>query len=173
MVSQNRNEAGGDASGQTRADSRPQAPIWHRIGTLCKSQDVSLRTLVRRWGLDAGQIRHEQRETSDLRLSQLYRWQKELKVPASELLVNEDDASATSVGHRAQLIKVMKTVMSIQQASQDERVQRLVMNLINQLTLMMPELSQIDPWRGSGILRGLNDLGRAADYRLPEDVIGS
>jgi len=65
--------------------------VLHRIKQVRRRQGISMRTAVRRLGLDAGTIEMQEEGTTDLRLSDLYRWRAALEVPTSELLVEADD----------------------------------------------------------------------------------
>src|SRR6188508_113188 len=68
----------------------PGAPL-HRIQEVRRLQGMSLRTAARQLGTDDRSIRAQEQASSDLRLSDLYRWQQTLDVPVSELLVEDDD----------------------------------------------------------------------------------
>ena len=143
----------------------------HRISEVCRIQGVSLRTISRNWNVDIVEVRRQQQETSDLMLSQLYRWQKMLGVPVADLLVEECQGLSEPVLRRAQLVKLMKTAVTMKEAARDVRIQRLITMLLAQLVEIMPELADVGPWHGSGTHRTLDDLGRAADYQLSEDLI--
>ena len=143
----------------------------HRIGTVCGAQGVSLRTISRNWNVDIVEVRRQQEETSDLMLSQLYRWQKMLGVPVADLLVEESRELSDPIRHRAQLIKLMKTAVTMKETARDVRIQGLITTLLAQLVEIMPELADVGPWHGSGSHRTLDDLGRAADCRLSDDML--
>src|ERR1700759_2598119 len=85
----------------------------HRIQQVRRRQGISMRTASRRLGLDARTIELQERETTDLRLSDLHRWQVALEVPVSELLVEADDPLVGSVRDRARLVRIMKTATAI------------------------------------------------------------
>ena len=58
----------------TRKGNAPGQPL-HRIQEVRLQQGMSLRTASRHLGLDVRTIRAQEQATSDLRLSDLYRWQ--------------------------------------------------------------------------------------------------
>ncbi|MCE9544722.1 MAG: hypothetical protein K8T25_04280 [Planctomycetia bacterium] len=157
-----------DASG---THSPNGAPVWHRISEVRNRQGVSLRTVARHWDIEISEARRQQNPAADLTLSQLYRWQEVLGVPVAELLVEDGEELSNPVLRRAQLVKVMKTAMTIREGARDVRVQRLITTLIDQLVEIMPELKEVGPWHGSGNRRSLDEYGRACDYRLSEDAL--
>ena len=69
-----------------------QGPQMHRIRTVRLQQGTSLRSVARQSGVDIRQLRLQEQESADVRLSDLHKWQKALDVPLSELIV-EPDAS--------------------------------------------------------------------------------
>lgn len=162
-----------DSTGPEHTNGRPAngTPALHQVGTLCQRQRLSVRTVASKWGVDASEIHRQQNESTDLTLSQLYRWQRMLGVPVTELLLDHDEPLSDTLRWRAHLIRAMKTVVLIQQTAREPRTQRLVATLIDQLTQIMPELAEVGPQQGSSARRGLNDLGRAVDYRLSEDTL--
>src|SRR6188508_2876083 len=79
-----------DLSPPPRTVGQPGQTL-HRIQEVRRLQGMSLRTAARQLGTDIRSIRAQEQATSDLRLSDLYRWQQALDVPVSELLVEDDD----------------------------------------------------------------------------------
>jgi len=143
----------------------------HRIGAVRRQQGVSLRTVSRQWNVELAEVRRQQQENTDLPLSQLYRWQEMLGVPVADLLVEDEQPLSDPVSRRAQMVKIMKTAVTLRETAREVRVQRLVSTLIDQITSFMPELADVGPWHGSGNRRTLDDYGRAADCRLTDDVL--
>lgn len=128
-------------SSNNRRDSR-----WHRIQTIRKQQDMSLRAVARRMNITPGQAQKQEVETSDLSLSTLFKWQRALDVPIAHLLVEPDGPISEPVLKRARLLKLMKTAASLLQIADDEQIQRLATMLMNQLIELMPELKDVSPW---------------------------
>ena len=58
----------------------------HRIQAVRMQQGMSLRTAARQLGIDVRAVRAQEQASTDLRLSDLYRWQQALDVPAADLL---------------------------------------------------------------------------------------
>jgi hypothetical protein len=100
-------------------------------------------------------------------LSMLYRWQQALEVPVAELLSEGDQPLSTAVKERSQLLKVMKTAVTILERSRQPGIRRMAENLIGQLTEMMPELEGVGPWPSVGRRRTSDELGEVVHRRLP------
>lgn len=158
-------------SGHVNGNGHGHNASLHRIALVRRRQGVSLRTVSRHWNVEMSEVRRQQRSTSDIPLSQLYKWQKMLGVPIAELLLDDHQGLSNPIAERARLVKVMKTVVTMKEMAREPRVRRLVEMLISQLTELMPELAEVGPWHGSGNRRTLDDFGRAVDYRLSEDVL--
>ena len=142
----------------------------HRLAAVRQQQGISRRTVARRLNIDLSAVRTQEDETFDISLSQLYEWQKVLEVPLSELLFEADDSLSAPVLLRAQLVRLMKSVMAIQESAKQETIRRMAQTLIDQLVTIMPELSGVGPWHAVGQRRRLDELGVAAERRLSDDV---
>ncbi len=142
----------------------------HRVGTVRRLQGISRRTVARRLDVDVASIKLQERETSDMSLSRLYEWQEVLDVPISELLIDTDDPLSAPVLKRAQLVRVMKTALAIHEATKQAPIRRMAETLIDQLREIMPELEGVGPWHAVGQRRRRDELGRAAERRLSENV---
>ena len=146
-------------------DSRP----LHRIALVRRQQGVSLRTAARHMGQHASQLREQEQPSSDLKLSQVYAWQRALDVPISDLLVEADGSLARPVMQRAQLLRLMKTASAIVQQATTPATKRMGENLVNQLLEIMPELKEIGPWPSVGQRRSQEEFGVAYDRRLADE----
>lgn len=144
----------------------------HRIQQVRQEQGVSLRTAARRMGSDMRSVRAQEQSTSDLRLSQLYRWQKVLDVPLEDLLEEPGIPLSRPVMERARMIRLMKTVMSIREYAEKPAVERLAQVLIDQLVEVMPELAEVSAWHHVGQRRSLDEVGRVAENPIPEAFLG-
>ena len=80
-----------DDQGRFRGTGQPGQPL-HRIQEVRRLQGMSLRTAARQIGTDIRSIRAQEQATTDLRLTDIYRWQRALDVPIAELLVDEDES---------------------------------------------------------------------------------
>jgi len=140
-----------------------------RLAAVRQQQGLSLGTMARRLNIKIEQVRQQESESSDLPLSTVYAWQKVLEVPLAELLVEPDDALASPVLKRSQLVRLMKTVMAISEQAKQESVRRMVQTMIGQLVEIMPELAEIGAWNAVGERRLLSELGVVAQRRLRDD----
>jgi len=100
---------GGDAPVRIRSKTRP----LHRLAEVRRTQGISRRTLARRLNTDVSEVKKQEEQTSDLPLSELYRWQAALDVPLLELLVESDEPLSAPVLKRAQMVGLMKTAVAI------------------------------------------------------------
>lgn len=141
-----------------------------RLAIVRRLQGLSRRTVARRLNMDLEQVRRQEAADADLPLSVLYAWQKALEVPVAELLVEPGDGLSPPVLERARLVRLMKTVLAIRQQARQKSIQRMAETMLNQLVEIMPELAHVGPWHAVGRRRRLNELGVAAERRLPDDV---
>ncbi len=146
--------------------SYPVGRPLHRLAKVRRQEGISRRMLARHLGMPLSKIEEQERETSDISLSTLYAWQAVLDVPIEELLVESDAALSIPVMKRAQLLRIMKTVMAILERSKQKSIRRMAQFLVEQLQEAMPELKEIGPWPAVGQRRSSKDLGQAAFRRL-------
>ena len=147
-----------DAERDELADE-PQRPVvalpekLQRVAEARGQQGFSLRTIARRTGIDLRTLRSHEDPTTDMKLSELRRWQLALEVPMVDLI--EDDAQPLSspVRDRANLVRIMKTVVAIKEAGGSPRIQRLAEMLFEQMVELMPELKEIGGWPQHGSRR--------------------
>jgi transcriptional regulator with XRE-family HTH domain len=116
------------------------------------------------------QVRREENEFNDISLSVLYRWQRALGVPLQELLLQPGEDLSPPIKLRAQLLRVMKTAVTIRQRSRQATIRRLAQMLMDQLIEIMPELQGVAPWPAVGKSRLPVDYGQAFYRRIPEDL---
>ena len=147
-------------------------PALHRISEVRRQQGVSLRSAARRMGAEVSKLKQEEQESSDLRLSDLYRWQQALDVPVADLLAEQQEPLSRPVKLRAQMVRVMKTAAAMLEQSESPAMQNMAETLVQQLVEIMPELAEVSPWHTVGQRRSLDDYGRAFDRRLSDDALG-
>jgi transcriptional regulator with XRE-family HTH domain len=135
----------------------------NRIREVREVQGVTLRTVARHLGRDVRTLRNQEEEGADLRLSELYDWQKVLDVPVADLLVDDNGPLSRPVQERAQMLRVMKTAMSLLELSPNTTMKRLSQNLVEQLSALMPELKEVSAWHSVGQRRSADELGRIAE----------
>ena len=147
------------------------AQALHRISEVRQQQGISLRSAARRMGADVSQLKEEENANSDLRLSDLYRWQEALEVPVTDLLAEQTEPLSRPVMLRAQMVRVMKTAAAILEQAESSPIQAMAQTLVHQLVEIMPELAEVSPWHTVGQRRSLDDYGQAFDRRLSEDML--
>lgn len=145
----------------------------HRIHAVRQREGMSLRGISRKMHVQVRELKVQERTHSDLRLSQLYKWQQALQVPIADLLVESDVPLSGPVLRRARMVKVMKTVMSIQENADSIRVRRMAQMLMEQLIEIMPELEGVSSWPAVGQRRSLEDYGRAADRCTGHELVSA
>jgi transcriptional regulator with XRE-family HTH domain len=142
----------------------------HRIRTVRRQQGISLRTAARHMGSNVRETRDQENESSDLRLSDLYRWQEALEVPLEELLVESDKPLSRPVKERARMVRVMKTASALLEVAPPGQVRRFAQMLVDQLVDLMPELKDVGPWHSVGQRRSLDEYGRIAEQRMSDEL---
>lgn len=150
-------------------ESSSDAPL-HRIRTVRLREGVSLRTVARHLGQTRYELSLQERENSDLRLSDLHRWQQALDVPVAELLVEQPCGLSPCVLDRARMVRIMKTVRLLEESDSEEGRRRLLAMLTEQLLEIMPSLLDVTAWPSHGKPRGSHELGQAYERRMQDDA---
>jgi transcriptional regulator with XRE-family HTH domain len=154
------------AGGQQRSGQQ-----FHRLGAVRRQEGVSRRTIARRLGIGVREVQAQEDESADLPLSTLYRWKEILNVPVSELLEENASEASSPVMFRAKLVRVMRTAVTILERTRNAATHRMARFMVEQLIEIMPELKDTTPWPSVGKRRSRRELGRAAQYKLPADVM--
>ena len=160
------------ASPEREEDSPPQGPLMHRIRTVRLQQGASLRSVARQSGVDVRQLRLQEQESTDVRLSDLHKWQKALDVPLVELLVEPESSLSPPIMNRARFVRLMKTAAAIRDRAESVGIKRMAQMLCEQLVEMMPELTDVSPWHDYGQRRSLEEFGRIVDRTVSDDLVG-
>lgn len=153
------------------AETLVQVPTnLQRVAEARQQQGFSLRTISRRTGIDLRTLRSHEVPSTDMKLSELRAWQLALELPLVDLL--EDDAQPLSspVKDRANLVKIMKTVVAIKEAGGPPRVQRLASMLFEQMVELMPELKDVGGWPQHGSRRSGNS--RIIEQQVNTQALG-
>ncbi len=158
-----------DSSAQRDIPPIPGKRAYHRLRSVRRQQGVSLRNVARRLRIDVDTARDQENESCDLPLSVLYLWQQVLEVPAHELLVDDDLPLSPPVLARARMVKLMKTAAAILEKATTASMRRMVMQLMEQLLEIMPELKDVGPWHALGQQRSTSEYGRVMEHPIPED----
>jgi transcriptional regulator with XRE-family HTH domain len=154
------------AAGQER--SRQQL---HRLAAVRRHEGVSRRTIARRLGIGVREVQAQEDESADLPLSTLYRWKEVLNVPISELLEEDAGEVSSPLMFRGKLLRVMRTAATILERTRNVATHRMTQFMVEQLIEIMPELKDTIPWPSVGKRRSRRELGRAARFRLPADLM--
>jgi len=155
------------------SEAHRDARRLHRIRTVRLREGVSLRSAARQMGTDVRSLRLQEEESTDLRLSDLRRWQKALDVPLTELVEETEEPLSRPVLDRARLVRVMKTAAAIHEHSPSLGVKRMATMLVEQLVEIMPELKNVSPWHTYGQRRSLDEFGRIVERRFSEAMLDS
>jgi transcriptional regulator with XRE-family HTH domain len=126
--------------------------------------------MARRMNTTVGDVKRQENEEADVLLSTLYKWQKALEVPTSELLVESDEPLASPVESRAKLLRIMKTAVTILERTKQTPIRRMAQMLVEQLTDLMPELEGVSPWPAVGKSRLPSDYGQVVHRRMSDDL---
>ena len=152
--------------------SAPSRPL-HRLGEARRREGLTPRTVARLLGVSVDEVKKHENPSTDILLSELYRWEKVLEVPAAELLNEPAGELSPPVHLRAQLLRIMKTVRSIQGQARQVSIRRFAEMLADQLVEVMPELKDTVGWPTVGRRRSHRELGQAFFRGLlldPQDV---
>ena len=152
-------------------DSLPKQTQMHRVRTVRLQQGMSLRSAARQMGTDVRSLRLQEQEQTDLRISDLHKWQRALDVPLAELVEETDVPLSRPVMERARMIRLMKTAAAINERTEEEGIRRMAQMLVEQLVEIMPELKDVSPWHTYGQRRSLDEPGRVVDRRISEDLL--
>lgn len=143
----------------------------HRLGDARRREGLTHRKMAGRLGISVEAVQEQERPSADIRLSDLYRWQKALDVPAAELLTDPGVELSPPVLLRARLVRVMKTARSIQEQTRQPLIRRLATMLAEQLVEIVPELKDTTAWPAVGQRRSYRELGQAFFRRLSLDPL--
>lgn len=145
------------------AGGHPAKKTLNRLREVREQQGVTLRTCARRMHLDMRSLRSQEEPEADLKVSELRHWQTVLDVPLSELIEESDLPLSRPIMERAQMVRAMKTAVSILEAADTPELQRFATNLVEQLTEIMPELREVSAWHTVGQRRTLDEVGKVAE----------
>ena len=168
----NRQQVNNSYSGSRRTSPHERAgPPMHRVADVLQRESVTVRTLAKRLNMTHGQATALIDPSNDLNLSDLYRLQDVLRVPIGELLSEVDTGLSEPIKIRAQLLRLMRTVHSIEENATQKPVMRLARQLSEQLLAIMPELAGVSSWPSVGNRRTLDELGIIADRCVPSHLL--
>jgi transcriptional regulator with XRE-family HTH domain len=141
-------------------------PSLHRITEVRRQQGVSLRSASNACGVSAPKLRAQEVDTTDLKISDLHKWQEALDVPVSELLEEPGLGLSQAIQERAQMVKLMKTAAAMLEAADAPAIKGLAKEIVDELVDFMPELKEVGPWHSVGQRRGANEFGRVMEQPI-------
>jgi transcriptional regulator with XRE-family HTH domain len=144
-----------------------ESPL-HRVREVRQAQGMSRRAASRRLGVEPRQLDAMEEPSSDLSLSAVYLWQQMLQVPIEDLLVESSEPLSRPVMERAQMLKLMKTAVTIRNRAKSNAVRHLAEMLVDQLQAIIPDMTDVSPWSShteSPLLDGDNGFDRARAER--------
>jgi transcriptional regulator with XRE-family HTH domain len=159
----------GRAAVDAAAEPGEQASL-HRIAEVRQLQGVTLRNVARRLGMSLPVVRRQEQSDSDLRISDLLRWQQVLEVPVAELLVEGDGQLSGPVLQRSRMVKLMKTAAVLRERTAGTPAAQAAEMLVSQILEIMPELADVTPWQTPVPRRSGDDVGRAARGQVPDTI---
>jgi len=145
----------------------PQQPL-QRIGEVRQQQGISLRSVARKMNLPVQDVRVQEEPGSDLRISDLLKWQQILEVPLADLLVDDQGPLSEPVGNRASMLRAMKTAKALLESVKSDSAKRLANMLVEQLVQIMPELAEVSAWHTVGQRRTQDEVGRIVERSIPD-----
>ena len=151
--------------------SQAEAKPLHRVREIRLREGVSLRSAARQMGTDIRSLRLQEQESTDLRLTELRKWQKALDVPLTELVVDDELPLSRPVMERARMIRLMKTAAAIHERAPTTGIKRMAQMMVEQLVEIMPELKEVSPWHQFGQRRSLDEYGRVMDRTIADDSL--
>jgi len=158
-----------ESNGARVPESTPPARLLHRVSEVRLQQGASLRSVSRKMNLSVQEVRRQEDANTDLKLSELLKWQEVLEVPLSDLLIDSSGPLSEPVNHRASMLRIMKTAKAIQETAHSRSVSRLANMLIEQLVKMMPELAEVSAWHTVGQRRTKDEVGRIVERSIPDN----
>ena len=152
-------------SGNFTPEPLPLRPL-HRLAQIRDEQGPSLSTIAKKLGIAIAEARRQEQETTDLLLSQLYRWRDVLETPVGDLLIEPEEIPTNPIKCRSQLVKMMKSVRAILETTKEDGTRVFAEMLVAQFIDLMPELKHINAWPTIGQAREPRELGQAAFRRF-------
>lgn len=148
------------AGGEIPRGSSERREVFHRLAEVRQREGLSRRTIARRLHTTISAVKAME-EAEDLPLSQIYAWQKALRVPIGELLSEPAEPLSAPVLKRARMVRLMKTASAIFHWTRQKSIRRMAHMLMEQLVELMPELAHVGPWPIRGPRRPSRQFGAA------------
>jgi transcriptional regulator with XRE-family HTH domain len=154
-----------------RSDKEPYAEpqALHRVRAARKARRLSLSEVAKHLALPPEEAERQEQPTSDLPLSTLYRWQKLLKVPVTELLVDGTGSLGLPSVKSERLAGALQVALAILAQTKQPGIRRMAHTLVDQLVELSPDLKQVADAHTAGQAHRFDEQGRAQKGALPLD----
>lgn len=171
----NNDEGGRDAEKKgTTMNGKVEGLSYHRLKDARLQEGVSLRSVAKRMKCPVSKVRAQESGQCDVSISDLYGWQRALKIPMGELLAGPMPGLDEMIRQRAGLVRAAKTAHFLVKKCRSVDERRQAEKIVNELCALMPELGEISAWPERRPRPGA-DYGRAAnevstrDWHLPQE----
>ena len=116
----------------------------NRIRKVRLSQGITIEDAARMMKKSTAATRESQRETADLKLTELYQWAAVLDIDITELIVDENfPPSARISAHRLMLSQWMKAVLTIDEEASQKQIKIFAQRCMQHLLQLRPDLNSI------------------------------
>ena len=110
----------------------------YRIAAARRREGLSLQDAAEILDVPPGFVMWQERETSDLRLDELWAWQRALDVPVEALLIDPYHPMPSTTVTRDEIHRVMKTTSEIAHRATSFRIQRMARKIVELLMEIVP-----------------------------------
>jgi transcriptional regulator with XRE-family HTH domain len=119
----------------------------HQVELARHCKGLSRRDVARRMDVDLNEVKRQENETTDLRLTELYRWQEALDATLPELLTGDHDPISTPEIDSRRMAKMLNATTEIRKTTNQSQVHRLAQMLLWQLGELSPQMDGLRQWQ--------------------------
>lgn len=110
----------------------------HRIAAVRRREGLSLQDAAKILDAPLDFVVWQERETSDLRLDEVWAWQRALDVPVDDLLIEPYGLMPSTAVTREKIHRAMKTTLEIAHRDTSYRIQRMARRMVELLMEIEP-----------------------------------
>ena len=110
----------------------------HRIAAVRRREGLSLQDAAEILNVPLDFVIWQERETSDLRLDELWAWQRALYVPVEDLLIEPYGPMPSTAVTRDEIHRAMKTTLEIAHRDTSFRIRRMARRILELLMEIVP-----------------------------------
>ena len=110
----------------------------HQIAAVRRREGLSLQDAAKILNVPLDFVIWQERETSDLRLDELWAWQRALDVPVEDLLIEPYGLMPSTAVTREEIHRAMKTTLEIAHRDTSYRIQRMARRIVELLMEIVP-----------------------------------